>query len=250
MPSIQRALTIRLLLSLSAVVAAATVGLAWVLRVHLQAQFDEALAGKARVLSAFVHRNEDGQLEMELEDVPMAEFDRSGAEYFVVWNDHEVQFRSRSLGERTLPPLGADAPFAGPHFRDGRLPDSRPGRFVWMSFAARVEPDESDQSDQSVRRGQTTSGALAIAVARERQTLDARLRDLNVEIGGLALLLLAAIPLVIARVVPRSLRALEDVALRAATIDATSLSQRFPTDGLPDELAAITARLNELLDRL
>jgi signal transduction histidine kinase len=95
-----------------------------------------------------------------------------------------------------------------------------------------------------------TSDSLTIAVARERQTLDARLTDLNIEIGAMGLLLLAAIPLVIARVVPRGLRPLEDLARQATSIDATSLGQRFPIDGLPIELAVITARLNELLDRL
>lgn len=253
MASIQRALTVRLLVSLSTVVAVATVGLAWILRVHLQDQFDEALAGKARVLSAFVQRNEQGQLEMELEDVPMVEFDHPGGEYFVVWDNHEVQFRSRSLADGTLPPINAPVaqpialPILTPIFRDARLPDSRAGRVAWLSFSPRVEPGEPNRS---AAVAPTSPGLLTIAVARERQTLNARLTDLNLEIGGLALLLLAAIPLVIARVVPHSLRPLEDVARRAAAIDATSLGQRFPTEGLPAELAAITGRLNELLDRL
>jgi two-component system sensor histidine kinase QseC len=66
----------------------------------------------------------------------------------------------------------------------------------------------------------------------------------------MALVLLIAILVVVTRVIPRSLRPLDDLARRAATIDAQSLNLRFPTAGLPSELAAIAARLNELLQRL
>jgi signal transduction histidine kinase len=244
--SIQRALTARLLAGLLAVLLGTSVGLWLVMRQALQSQFDDALVTKARMLSAFVKRNEQGKLEMELDEAPMPEFEHPGAgESFAVWDDENVVFVSPSLAGQALPPVSRRGP--GPvAFHDLPLFDGRPGRMVRLEFVPRTEPTDVHSAPAPAAEQRP----LALQLVRERASLDGRLRDLYIGLGLTALVLLLAIPLVIARVIPRSLRPLGDLARRAAAIDAQSLDQRFPTEGLPAELAAIAAGLNELLQRL
>jgi two-component system sensor histidine kinase QseC len=72
---------------------------------------------------------------------------------------------------------------------------------------------------------------------------------LSALLGVAALVGIAAVA-VVTMVVRSGLRPLEQVAERAAGIDAGSLNVRFPTDGLPSELRPICQRLNESLERL
>jgi len=245
--SIQRALIVRLLGALLAVLIGTSVGLFFLVRQVLERQFDDALVSKARLLSAFVKRDEEGRLEMELEEAQMPEFERArGAEYFAVRDGGSMLFASPSLAGRALP-AASDRSAGAVSSRDDVLPDGRRGRIVWLPF---VPYSEEGGSPSRVAGAGTTSRPLIMQIARERESLDARLRDLSAAVGLMALVLLIAIPVVVARVIPRNLRPLDDLARRAATIDAQSLDLRFPAEGLPSELAAITARLNELLERL
>ncbi|HET6283290.1 MAG TPA: ATP-binding protein [Polyangia bacterium] len=253
MRSIQRVLAVRLLVSLLAVLTITSLGLLFSLRLALQSQFDDALGAKARLLSAFVKRDETGTLEMDLEEAPMPEFERPGGEYFVVWDKHVALFSSPSTDGQT-PPLG-DRSASGTTFQDAALPDGRAGRTVSLTFVPRTEADDAARTPPPVvapatAMAQPAGQPLQMQVARERLSLDARMREIFLAVGLMALALMLAIPLVIARVIPRSLRPLDDLARRTAAIDAQSLDQRFPTTGLPSELAGITVRLNELLERL
>jgi two-component system sensor histidine kinase QseC len=60
----------------------------------------------------------------------------------------------------------------------------------------------------------------------------------------------AATVAVVGMVVRRGLRPLSALAERAATIDASSLQLRFPTEKIPAELLPIAQRLNDLVARL
>jgi signal transduction histidine kinase len=87
-------------------------------------------------------------------------------------------------------------------------------------------------------------------VARERQSLDAKVARVFSILAIPGALLFLGVPLVVRSVVRRGLRPLDRLADQAARIDASLLDTRFPTSELPEELLPICTRLNDLLDRL
>jgi len=91
---------------------------------------------------------------------------------------------------------------------------------------------------------------LTLAILRDRGPVARVERVLVLSLVLTFALLCAGTLAVVPLVVRRSLRALERVSAHAARIDATSLSEPFPLDGVPDELTPICVRLNGLLRRL
>src|SRR6185436_14329775 len=72
-----------------------------------------------------------------------------------------------------------------------------------------------------------------LVVASLRRELDRTLATLQLVLGSFGVLLLAVTALVVPRVLRRQLAPLQQLADETARIDATSLSSRFPTQGLP-----------------
>jgi signal transduction histidine kinase len=87
-------------------------------------------------------------------------------------------------------------------------------------------------------------------LARARSPLDAALASTSSALAVGALLLLVGVPLLVARVVRRGLRPLDELAGLASRIDARSLGRRFDAAAVPAELRPICQRLNDLLERL
>lgn len=247
MTSIRKRLRHRLLVGLSALFAALGVGL-YLLTGHLlTAQFDHALEAKARVLGALVKQQSDGSFDVDFAEEPMPEFGRArDPEYFELWLASGRSERSESLGGRHLPrPLpGHDrvASFAVD------LPDGRPGRALALRFLPLTE--EEAHAGEPALRSSPSRVEATLVLARGRADLDGALRGVSGAIAATGLLLLLGAALIVSGAVTRGLRPLDRVADQATRIDATSLDARFPVADVPDELGAITGRLNDLLARL
>lgn len=246
MTSLRRSLQTRLMVALVLLLGAAGLGLFLFLRGVLVAQFDAALADKARILAGLVKIESDGRIDTELEDAFMPEFEREGSpEYFELRTAQgAVHVGSRSLRGARLADTDARQELV---FWDLRLPDGRLGRAAALRFAPVLE--------HSGRRPKTPllsppERRLTMIAARERAPADRALAGVSVALFGLGVLLVLAVPMAVIPVVRRSLRPLDDVADRASTIDARRLDARFATDGLPVELRPIALRLNDLLERL
>jgi two-component system sensor histidine kinase QseC len=250
--SIRAALQARLLAALILVLVVAGGALYLLIHARLLAQFDAALLGKARLLAAGV-KYEGETLEADFVEQPPPELARTrDPEYLELWGEGEVSLadllspaapgprvlaRSPSLDGRDLPyPAAAD-----PLTVNLRLPDGRAGRAVALRFVPGVDGD---------RPGPPARVPVVLLLGGGRASLDGALRTVQLALVAVGLLVLLAVALVVTRVVPAALRPLEQVAEQALRIDAPTLDLRFPTAGLPRELAAICARLNELLDRL
>ena len=95
------------------------------------------------------------------------------------------------------------------------------------------------------------AGSEAIlVVASDRDDLDEALAALALALLGCGAALLAVTIVIVPRLLRRELAPLNELAERAAHVNADSLATRFPSDGLPGELAPISGRLNDLLARL
>jgi signal transduction histidine kinase len=164
-------------------------------------------------------------------------------DYFQLWEtDGTVLYRSPAL-EGDLPQRAGT--LAVPKFWDVTLPDGEKGRAVGVRFV----PNEDDEILRPPGAPPLTKEVILVA-AFHRQELDQRLRYIGMVllVGGLGMA--AAAIVAVSFIVRRGLRPLSTVADRAATIDASSLQLRFPTENLPAELLPIATRLNDLLARL
>ncbi|MES1205555.1 MAG: ATP-binding protein [Pseudomonadota bacterium] len=238
MNSLRRAMTVRLIVGLTAVLLAAEGALFLFLRRQIVAAYDEGLLETVRFLASAVHVEKGGILDMELGDVPVPEFAAvAPTSYFQIWRNDTVIFRSASLGVRDL--VRPSAPGSAPVVIDGPLPNARPGRGVTLEFAPTPELGVVAPPLE-----------LTLAVMRERETLDARLRDISLALAALGLALLLLMPLVVADAVRKGLARLLALGRDVDAIDVATLGQRLATSDLPVELAPIVERTNQLLERI
>ncbi len=248
MTSLRRGLSLRLLAGLSCLFIGLAAGLYFLTRYLLTAQGDAALEEKARVLAGLVKINGAGHLDVDFAEEPMPEFERARApEYFELWHaSGRLIERSGSLRGGDLPrspvPAGAPVAFAL------TLPDGRPGRALTFPFTPHIE---SERNGPAAGDDPRRPAPLLLIIARGRADLDAALVQITGALAAAGILLLLGAAAVVVTAVRRGLAPLAEVARQAETIDAGTLhAARFPVAEMPDELAAITRRLNDLLARL
>lgn len=241
MASIGRQLTAGLLVAVFATSAAIGAALYVGVRRALVVEHDRALAARALSLLSpgeFDH----GELEFEFSPSVMEPFERRDApDYFQIRQSDGTSFmRSPSLRGEDLPQLAGSA--ARPHAADVVLPDGSAGRAVGMSATVRAEEDLDAE--------EVSQATVSIVVARSRAELDRVLGLVSASIVAMSLLLPTGVALAVWFGVKRGLRPLGKLASETASIDVSTLSHRFATQEVPDELKPICTRLNELLARL
>ena len=241
MRSIQRRLTAGLVAAF-ALVALSGVGAVFLaVRASMYAQFDAALRVKALVVIGETDQSR-GKIDVDFTDRYLREFDSSvGTDFYQVWSvDGKTIRRSDSLEGRDLP--RAFGTLEEPRYWNIELPGGVTGRAVGLSFRPRL-----NSRDERTRREAVDA---IVVVASNRGGLDTMLLRIAaiLAVGGIGVILATA--LVVPLVLRPGLRPLRRVADQAAAIDATKLSIRFPTTGLPEELRPICERLNALLGRL
>jgi two-component system sensor histidine kinase QseC len=217
----------------------------------LESQFDAALLDRARALCSLVVRDPGGGLEIMPVDSALSEFGRvRHPQYLQIWDSggNTIQ-RSGSLGGGDLAlPLSAN----DTGFWNAKLPNGLSGRGVWIRFTPGMEDEEGAPVTQPdvLRPALMAAPVLTLAVLRDRAPL-ARVERVMVSSLLLTFALLCVGTLaVVPFVVRRALGSLHRLSAHAARIDASSLSEPFPVDGVPDELKPICLRLNDLLRRL
>jgi signal transduction histidine kinase len=246
----------------------------------VERQFDQALRARARALCALAEREPGGKLEVNPAEASAPEFgDIPHPDYVQIWDAAgRTLRRSASLRGHDIAVPASARPV---HFWDLTLPDGRPGRAVRLRFMPGVETEEEDAGDGADAQAEGVARVDAGADARPdpspaspathpvRATrvgaADARLtlvllqdrtpvrRVQKALLSSLLLtlgLLCAGVLIVVPWVVRRGLRGLARVSRQAAQIDASTLSHRLPTQGVPAELRPICHRMNDLLARL
>jgi signal transduction histidine kinase len=239
--SIRGRLQQRLLAALLVLLLIAGGALYLLIHARLLSQFDAGLQMKARLLAGGV-KYEGDHIEVDFAEQPPPELVAARSpEYVELWaGDGQVVARSPSLGEGHLYAIpGGPAEVT---FTNLALPDHRSGRVVALRFLPVVE--------RYGDRPATVGAPLVLALAQGRAPLDRALETVLAAMVAVGLFLLLGVALVVTRVVPLGLAPLDQVADQALHIDARTLDVRFPESGMPEELAVICARLNQLLERL
>ena len=240
-------LRFRLTSSIVGVLAAALLALSIVLHAlfarALVQQFDGRLVGDAAAVAGMAEDDASND-EFEYESLP--EFERAGRPaYFEAWlDDGRVLGRSPSLGARELAraPGHADQP----RIVDVVLPDGRPGRSVQLRRPLRVE-DSSRSADMPPRM---SDRFVNVVVARGTEELAATLASVRRWLVGLALLALLGASGAALLAVSRGLRPTRALGNQIARLDAAHLTGALKVDELPEELAPLVAKMNELLARV
>ncbi len=245
MKSIRRTLRRQLLLGLTLLFAGLGTGLYFLIAELLENQLDQTVESRARLLASLVKQEPNGDLEIEMTDEPMPEFERKKKpEYFQLFGPGgEVLARSKSLGVQQLPRDKKIKARNDRAFFDVAMSDGRPRRAVILRFVPRLEHPDEHPTAQATK-------SLELVTTLDRSELDEVLWQVLAALAGAGGALFFGVALIVSLVVGRGLKPLAGVAERATGIDASSLNARFPIEGLPDELSAICQRLNDLLARL
>jgi signal transduction histidine kinase len=232
-------------LALLFAVAAGTIYL--LLRASLLASFDAALTTQASALASLVEQDA-ARIKIELEPGEFPEFHREKRpHYFELLNaDGTVLSRSPSL------PAGATLAVPGelsgkPAFAAVRLPSGKPGRLIAYRFAPRFE-DEA-------RRGPAMEPlrTVTLAVAQPTHDLDDTLGQVALILAIVSAAAILASTGLLALVIRRGLRPLDDLAAAIERLGVHDLGGRVRLAGSaqpPRELLPVVHRLNDLLARL
>ncbi|MEU8661348.1 sensor histidine kinase [Actinoplanes philippinensis] len=146
-------------------------------------------------------------------------------------------------------PSAADRPPAV-FVADRPLSALRPevGRTAWES--RRLRGGRHGQFRVLAAAVQTPAGVRTVLVAESMETVDEATRAIVVALlAGMPLLALV-VGVATFVFVGRTLRPVEAMTHRAATITATNLHARLPVPGSGDEIAALAATMNTMLDRI
>ena len=242
----RRSLRLRLTVAIVAVLTLLFVCLSLVLHAvfarALYRQFDDRLLGEASAIAGMAE-DESPDVDFEAESLPQFNGGRRPAFYEAWLDDGRVLARSPSLGARNL--ARPDRP-AAPLFTDLALPDGRSGRGVALRQPLRIDaPSPGDG-----RPPRVSDRFVTAVVARGTEELLETLALVRRWLFGLTLLSLLAASGVALLVVSRGLRSTRALAAKISELDASRLDSALPLAGLPDEIAPVVAKINELLARL
>lgn len=193
-----------------------------------QRAFDRELGDQLQSLIAMGEIDERGAFELESEPADAVYSQVYSGHYWrVVAGDRVFQSRSLWDGRIDLP----DVPVPGPaQAMDVRGPRDATLRVLVHS----VEFPEF-------------ATPVQFAVAADRAALAAEVAEFRLLAGGAVALVAVTLLVLLALQVGFALRPLTDLADTAARVRRGE-SARFPTDGLPSEVAPLANHLNELLD--
>lgn len=241
MKSIKRTLAACLLLGFGLLIAGGGLLIYYLTRGALTNRFDAKLRVEALSIIT-VTKQERERVEVKFIDRYIREFDDAVAtEFFQAWYPNgKTIHRSDSLKRDDLPQRFGT--MDQPVYWNLTLPNGRPGRGIGLRFVP--QPDRKD------RESYQPDLEVGLVVAGDRRDLDQALTALRNALLAVGVAGSAATFLLVALTLARGLAPLRRVADQAAQIDALTLRNRFPTDGLPLELVPICNRLNELLARL
>lgn len=241
--SIRGRLIARLLVGLAVLSLGGSAVTYWFARMALTKQFDAAVLAKAKALAALVKQERDRKgLETEFEYEPgsMPEFERAERpEYFQVWMpDGSIFAKSASLKDAELTKIEAA-------FADVQMPAAKEvQRAATYRFVPHIEDEPIDHAANA------TAPKATVMVAQSRKPLDDVLATLAAVLLASGILVPVLGAGLIAFTVRRGLRPLRKLASEVQSIEPGSLNRQIELTPLPDEIAPVLEKLNELLRKL
>jgi two-component system sensor histidine kinase QseC len=241
MSTIRQRLTWRLLAGWCALLVIGGLAAYLTTRAALTRQFDSALRTKAVALSMVIEQDDSGRVVLDASDQIMRDYDAEvTTAFFELWKaDGTLLARSPSLHEGKLPLRQQASETLG--YWNLTMPGGLAVRAVGLKF----EPHPADESNKPARPLETV-----LVVATDRRDLDRALTTLAMVTAGSDGLVLALTAAVVPWLLRKELQPLNRLTEQAQRITAETLTERFATEGLPEELTPISRRLNDLLERL
>ncbi len=210
-------------------------------RDNLMDRFDQKLRVQAFSIMTATYQKADRRVEVHFTDRFLREFDDDVREaFFQLWiKDGKVVRRSDSLND-----LG-DLPreygkVRRPVYWNLELPTGVTGRAIGVLY----EPRARD------RREENDDFRLILVVASELGEVTQALADLRSALLLVGLITLVVTPFLVSFALKRGLGPLRSLASKASTMNADTLTRRFPQENLPGELMPIARQLNALMSRL
>ena len=203
----------------------------------LDANMDASLLAKARARSSLVTQ-EVNQVDIDWRGLA-DQLNQGGSPDLVqVRND-----QGHILGDSPGPELKPPSTKALVRW-NLRLPDGRRYRALALRFVP--HPDE----DQLSEIGNKVAPPCMLIVATDRTALDETQGRLGLILAGATVIALLASSVLIFWGVSRGLESLNAFGSNVGRIEASSLNERFSTQGLPAEVLPIAEKFNDLLSRL
>ena len=214
----------------------------WQAKRALTAEFDAALLVALRSLATLAEVEPDGSIAIEGGAENLPDFNKPGAEQVFLLRapDFREIARSRSLGDEDLPnlPGSLERPaFGFVGFRNGARM-----RCAGIRFLPRME--EPGQVSRGI------PGKAELVIGRDFGSVGRSLAALRTALGLTGAGTIAALAGIVGWGVRRGLGPVKKLGETVSQVDAASLSTRFATEPLPDELRPIAERLNDLFARL
>lgn len=205
-------------------------------------EFDFYLETLAKTLAAAAQTNESG---VEVKLVPESLPDIAAVEgelFSQYWTEHgTVVAKSANLGNADLPRPSIAA--GGSQVQPFVLPDGRHARAAAIAFS--IPPHAAAPAGLPEE-----TAMLTLVVARDTTDLESHIRQLRwlLVASGVATMGVGAMVSVL--VIRRGLKPLGDVAARIGVLGENNLEARIPAAAMPEEIAPLVERLNDLLYRL
>lgn len=224
--------------------------------------FDKALANKASGIVAITEEDEDG-LELEVNYESMSNYDISDSpDYFAVLQQNgNIVFWSRSLEnfDRKTLDVGVLKIGEAPFFKNGLLPDGRPGRSVSLSYYPKIDIDSDDDGESPFfPLGQAVSlngrvispSELTLWLAVERETLDSKKHLLNLTLSLTGLLTALMLILTQFYAIRRAVKPIKNITERLESWKVSKMNQPLPDKTGILETDVLTQEFNSLLQRV
>jgi two-component system sensor histidine kinase QseC len=211
-------------------------------------QLDGTLAARAEIIAGLL-QYKDRELAIDEADEAFASFQGGNAPAYYEIRSTAGRTLIRSPALKTALDIApATTMPAGHQAVDATLPDGRRGRVY--AIIAPPHTGHAGELDSHNRARVDGPDPVWVLVADDTRQAVSTLRSVGwsfaAAFGGIALVLLWAVP----SIVRRGLRPLDVISDQASRLDVSTLSDRFPTAGLPAELTPIASQLNASLDRL
>ena len=240
MKTIRARLALALVICFALLLTAGGLVIFYAARDNLIDRFDQELRVQAFSIMTATYQKPNRRVEIHFTDRFLREFDDDvrGA-FFQLWvKDGDVVKRSDSLEGLDLPRQYGKVRM--PVYWNLELPTGEEGRAIGVLY----EPRSRD------RREENDNFRLILVVASEFKEVTQSLADLRQALLLVGLITLGVTPFLVFFALKRGLGPLRSLADKASTMNADTLTLRFPQEKLPGELMPIVRQLNALMSRL
>lgn len=248
MKSIQKSLTRRLSISISAIVIIALLLADLAIDKWVTHSFDVAIRDKVGLLQTLVTEEADG-VEFEFADEFLPEFqDSENPEFFELWYQGRVFERSESIRQNQLPDLPLkQVQLNELVLEDTLLPDGRSGRIAYIKFVPQIDSEDRPEFPPERLAAEREPILLAYAISTEQLNY----QQWYVDISFLAALIVVplVVKLIVAQTVTTTLAPLQKLKTDISNVRLSGARLHVDLAEPIEELNPITESVNHFIEQ-